>query len=108
MPLFIKKSSTVQNVSSNNNAKFFSNLAAKLLEMAEATNKRIEEARNSNPCEVSSAVVLASITTPVMTIGVKYEYIEYINRYGPPPNGIFDEEILEQLRGELGITPSII
>lgn len=86
-------------------SKFFNNLATKLLEMTAAINKRIEDmkVKMSTVCSRQSGIVLASVEAPKMTLGVRYEYIEYINRFGPPSDGVFEEEKLESLRIELGI-----
>jgi hypothetical protein len=82
--------------------KFFGSLAAKLLDMAETIEKRIDKIKNEiyNP---SKGFLLAQIDAPRMVIGVRYEYVEYIKRFGPPDNGIFDEAKLTALRQELGI-----
>lgn len=93
------------NTFSKDSSKFFSSLATKLLEMTTAINKRIDDIKKN--CKSSSGgggVLLASIDAPQMTLGVKYEYIEYIKRFGPPTDGIFDEKKLEDLRIELGIS----
>jgi hypothetical protein len=83
---------------------FFSKLASKILIMSETINERINIIK-SQVCTTShSGVLLASIEAPVMAIGVKYEYIEYIKIYGPPDKGIFDEAKLTKIRNNLGIT----
>jgi hypothetical protein len=75
------------------------------MEMTTAITKRIDDIKaNCKGGGGASGFLLASIEAPQMTIGVKYEYIEYIKRYGPPPDGKFDETKLQQLRAELGIT----
>ena len=89
---------------SRDSSNFFSSLATKLLEMATAVNKRINDIKqNCGSGSRQSGFMLASIEAPVMTVGVKYEYIEYIKRFGPPTEGKFDETKLKQLRTELGI-----
>jgi hypothetical protein len=88
---------------SRDSSKFFSDLAAKLLEMTTAINKRIEDIKKNCGGKAQSGFLLASVEAPVMNLGVKYEYIEYIKRFGPPIEGKFDEKKLEQLRIELGI-----
>jgi hypothetical protein len=86
-----------------NSAIFFNNLATKLLEMSQSIETRITELEN-RPCSTETkGVFFAAIETPSMTLGVKYEYIEYIKRYGPPSEGKFDEQKLNSLRIELGI-----
>jgi hypothetical protein len=84
---------------------FFSKLATKLLEMAESINTKMEDLKNK-VVYIPKGVLLAEIETPQMVIGVRYEYVEYIKRFGPPENGIFDEGRLEALRIELGIDNS--
>ncbi len=88
---------------SRDSSNFFSDLATKLLEMTTAVNKRIEDIKKNCGGSKQSGFFLASIEAPVMNLGVKYEYIEYIKRYGPPTDGKFEEEKLKQLRIELGI-----
>jgi hypothetical protein len=112
MPSFLKTNKTYSNTAcgcdnsiDRNSAIFFNNLATKLLEMTTAIDnriKKIEENCVSN--RGSSGFLLASIETPVMSLSIKYEYVEYIKRYGPPPNGQFDQALLEEIRIELGIT----
>lgn len=88
---------------SRDSSKFFSDLATKLLEMTTAINKRIEDVKKNCGGTQQNGFFLASIETPSMVVGVKYEYIEYIKRFGPPTDGKFEETKLHQLRLELGI-----
>ena len=112
MPAYITKSVGGSNgmgavcQDSSCNVKFFNNLATKLLEMATAVNNRIEDIKRNCSSAPQSGFLLASIETPVMQLGIKYEYIEYIKRYGPPSDGKFDEDKLEELRIELGVNTS--
>jgi hypothetical protein len=86
------------------NTKFYMFLAQKLLEMTESVNNRIKDIeKNCNRNSGEHGVLLVSIDAPAMVVNVKYEYIEYIKRYGPPPQGKFDEHKLHCLREELGI-----
>jgi hypothetical protein len=90
-----------------NSAVFFNKLALKLMDMSQAIEKRIKEI--SEKCVVpQKGFLLASIETPQMVLGVKYEYVEYVKRYGPPLKGKFDEELLKEIRIELGISNNII
>lgn len=43
-------------------------------------------------------------TIPVLP---KVEYFIYVQRYGPPPTGIFDEQALDQIRLELGLIKAL-
>ena len=111
MPRYITKTSSISgNCCTSNNTEscqssisFFSKLSEKMLNMVTTLKKQFEECKaNSKPSQ-AKGFFLASIDTPQMTLGVKQEYIEYIKRYGPPSDGIFDEVILARLRTELGI-----
>jgi hypothetical protein len=85
--------------------KFFWNLSQKLLDMAEAIDKKIFDLQNK-VCSRDSGILFAELEVPKQVVGIKYEYIEYIKRYGPPTDGIFDPVKLEALRIELGgLTP---
>lgn len=96
------------NLLDSNTATFFNNLANKLLTMSQKIETQIRELQNK-PCPAQpKGFLFASIETPRMLLGVKYEYVEYIKRYGPPEKGKFKEELLQQLRIELGISSSII
>ena len=44
---------------------------------------------------------MASIEAPVMMLAIKQEYIR---RYGPPEAGKFDDEKIQIIKSELGIT----
>ncbi len=50
---------------------------------------------------MSSGLVLAEIKNEVEPAGIKMEYIYYIQRYGPPKGGKFDETLLELIRAEI-------
>lgn len=106
MPVFITRT-TDSGVVTNycrDTSLFFSKLAQKLLDMSIAIDKRIEKIKSEAYCKPGEGVFLASIEAPVMTVAIKYEFIEYIKQYGPPVDGKFDEEKLQLIREELGIT----
>jgi hypothetical protein len=86
---------------------FFDTLAGKLLVMVQSLKEQFQELKTIAYKNVASGPFLASIEVTPPPIGVKYEYIEYINRYGPPADGIFDPVILNSLRIELGITTTV-
>jgi hypothetical protein len=89
--------------SCKNTVEFFGKLATKLLEMSEAIEKRIEKIKSEMCYKPQRGVILAEIEAPKPVFGVKYEYVEYIRRHGPPTNGKFDETKLQTIREELGI-----
>ena len=80
---------------------FFDNLAGKLLVMTQSLKEQFNDLKTIAYKNIASGPFLASIEVTPPPIGVKYEYIEYINRYGPPANGVFDPAILASLRVEL-------
>ncbi len=80
---------------------FFSTLSDKLVGMTESLKRQFEALRLEALGRQAQGPVLASIDAPKMTLGVKYEYIEYINRYGPPADGKFDAALLAAIRQEL-------
>ena len=85
-------------------ARFLNKLAIKLLDMAEAINTKIEKIKEE--CVNTSGqrgIIMAQIDVKPVELTIKYEYIEYIKRYGPPIKGIFEEQKLEQIRTDLGI-----
>jgi hypothetical protein len=91
-------------INSRDTLVFFSKLASKLLTMSETISERMSEMKKHMCAKSEAGVLLASIEAPVMTIAIKYEYIEYVKQYGPPSDGKFDEDKLIKLRKELGIT----
>jgi hypothetical protein len=104
-PKYIRRlQKCVSEINSRDTIVFYSRIASKLLTMSETISDRIEEMKKHMCGKSESGVLLASIEAPVMTIAIKYEYIEYIKQYGPPPEGKFDEDKLIKIRKELGIT----
>lgn len=119
MPRFINKNIATLNGSvvsgsdlypalySAKSVEFFSTLSDKLVLMTESLKVQFDTLRLEALARSSDGPIFASITAPKMTLGVKQEYIEYINRYGPPADGIFDPAILETIKQELLISGAI-
>ncbi len=110
MPSYIVKggNSNCCSTSSNDDScksslSFFATLSKKMLDMVKTIKQQFEEIKENCKPKESKGFFLASIEAPKQYIGVKVEYLEYIKRYGPPKDGIFDEKLLEQLRIELGV-----
>ncbi len=82
---------------------FFDNLSKKLVLVTESLQEQFTELRKAAYARVQGGPVIASIDAPDVPIGIKYEYIEYIKRYGPPPAGAFDQTLLFAIRLEFGI-----
>ena len=85
---------------------FYGTLATKLLTMAESINTKIEYLKNNSGIIQSRGIVMAEIQVSKMVLGVKAEYLEYIRRYGPPVDGIFEPNRLDLIRSQLGISNS--
>lgn len=107
---YIKQSNSNNNnccISNNDSCQssitFFATLSQKMLDMVDTLKKQFEEFKENCKPTTVRGFFLASIDAPKQVIGVKYEYLEYINRFGPPKDGIFDETLLDQLRTELGV-----
>jgi hypothetical protein len=83
---------------------FFNALSGKMLDMVSTLKQQFAECAANATNTVASGFFLVKISTKSGTLGVKLEYVEYIKRYGPPTDGIFDETLLQQLRDELGIS----
>jgi hypothetical protein len=49
----------------------------------------------------TAGMVLAEIKNDVEPAGIKMEYVYYIQRYGPPKAGKFDEILLDLIRAEI-------
>lgn len=71
--------------------------------MSQSIELKIEELSNKVCNPETKGFILVSIDTPVMDLGVKYEYIEYIKRYGPPEKGKFNPKKLNIICRELGL-----
>lgn len=113
MPRFINKNIATLNGSvvsgsdlypalySAKSVQFFSTLSDKLVSMTESLKAQFNALRIEALGRSAEGAIFASITAPKLTLGVKYEYIEYINRYGPPADGKFDAGLLATIRQEM-------
>lgn len=82
---------------------FFEKLSKKLVLVTEALSEQFTELKKAAYARISGGPVIAAIDAPDIPLGLKYEFIEYIKRYGPPPNGKFDQTLLNGIRLEFGI-----
>ena len=76
-------------------------MADKLKAMVESLQKQFAELRNK-ALSYGEGAILASIDSTA-NVGVRVEFVIYIQRYGPPLDGIFDEELLNGIRAEFNI-----
>lgn len=101
------------NNSSNNTCnnrsttKFFESLVNKLEEMTLSLKEQFIEIEGRCNIVPKRGCVLAEAAIESTIVEVKYVYVQYIRRYGPPPNGIFDEELLTELRNQNDCDSSI-
>lgn len=79
---------------------FLDTLAKKLYDMTVSLKKQFDEMKCWGGPNQQTGIVLASIEASA-NVQVKFEYVHYILRYGPPVNGIFDPELLAIIRTEL-------
>ncbi len=68
--------------------------------MVKSIKQQFESIENRN---MEGGIVLARAVLEPPPISAGAEYFEYVNRYGPPINGIFDESLLALVRKDLGI-----
>jgi len=81
---------------------FLQTLTDKLYDMALSLKQQfidLADLRN-NASQRGRGAIIASIDTQA-TVSVKMEYVYYIQRYGPPLNGIFDPIYLDLIRAEM-------
>ena len=78
---------------------FLSTLTDKLLEMAQSLKEQFAalEANSYSTLQRAKGVIIAEITTQG-GITTKWEYVLYIQIYGPPVQGQFDPVYLELIR----------
>ena len=85
--------------------KFFETLVNKLEEMTFALKAQFTELESNQyqPQLQQKVFVIAEAPLTGQLVSIHTEYLTYVNRYGPPQNGIFDETLLIGLRKELGL-----
>lgn len=101
------KASPDQNNSDSNcccpsTTKFFEDLVDKLEEMTKSLKQQFYELSTVN--NDGRGLILAEAEVKMPKIVVNQIYFIYVQRFGPPIEGKFDETLLDQLRAELGIT----
>ena len=94
-------SSTLVATRDPSTSNFLNALVNKLHSMAIALKDQFTSLENIATHSCSRGVVFAEIDAPPIILKVKYEYILYIQRYGPPLDGVFNETYLAELRKEL-------
>jgi hypothetical protein len=79
---------------------FYGKLAEKLKEMTQSLITQFSELTEQHSIHKGAFLAEASVKVP--EVNIRYEYIIYVKRYGPPENGVFDENILDAIRKEMG------
>lgn len=82
---------------------FIDKITDKLYDVVDKVKNDMNKLECAANGRVSNGAILAEITPPKQTVGVKQEYLIYIQRYGPPKDGIFDESKLNAIKLELSI-----
>ena len=81
---------------------FLQTLTDKLYDMALSLKQQFADLANfrNNTYQKAQGALLASISVQG-SVTLKLEYIIYVQRYGPPINGIFDPIYLDLIRAEI-------
>ncbi len=82
--------------------KFLETLTDKLIEMTNSLKEQFSELVKPPSNTGAKGVLLATIPLSA-NVDSKIEYFMYVNRYGPPTNGIFDPIYLDLIRAELAV-----
>jgi len=83
---------------------FLDTLTTKLLAMTRSLQKQFEDLeKNQQPPSIGPrAPRLAQISVSA-TVSVKYAYYIYVQRYGPPVNGKFDQLYIDLINAEIAL-----
>lgn len=84
---------------------FLSTLVDKLYTMAQTLKGQFETYESLAKKQPARGAVFAEIEVADVKLEIKYEYVIYIEKHGPPINGIFDEALLAQIRVEMAASP---
>lgn len=82
---------------------FLSTLVDKLYTMASRLKDQFDALEAKTQRTPQRGIIFAEIDTSV-GVSIKYEYVIYIEKYGPPIDGIFDETLLAQIRAEMAVS----
>lgn len=93
-------SSDAGNCCCPSSTKFLETLTDKLIDMTNSLKTQFAELVRPLPVSGKSGFLIASVSVSA-TVIVRREYTIYVNRYGPPVNGIFDPVYLDLIRAEL-------
>jgi hypothetical protein len=113
IPINDSNNDIINNNNNNNNnncccpstTTFFETLVNKLEEMVISLKVQFSELKTVIPPSnrPNKALVIAEATVSAVPFIVRQEYMLYMQRFGPPQSGIFDETLLAGLRKELGL-----
>ena len=80
--------------------KFLETLTNKLVDMTNSLKTQFSELVKPPVNTGGRGIFLATVDAS-QVVQVRYEYLYYIRRYGPPVNGIFDPVYLDLIRAEI-------
>lgn len=80
--------------------KFLETLTDKLIDMTTSLKTQFAELVRPPPVTVGRGFLIASVSVSA-TVSVRREYLIYLDRYGPPIDGIFDPVYLDLIRAEI-------
>jgi hypothetical protein len=96
----ITQSSTSSSCCCPSTTTFLSTLVDKLHTMASRLKDQFDALEAKTQRTPQKGIIFAEIDTTV-GVSIKYEYVIYIEKYGPPIDGIFDEALIAQIRAEM-------
>ncbi len=83
---------------------FFNTLSDKLVDMSQSLKNQFDILRLEALARPANGPEFAAIDAPSLQLDIGSEYFQYINLYGPPTNGQFDQTLLEKIRVDMGIS----
>lgn len=80
--------------------KFLETLTDKLIEMTNSLKQQFKELEDKQGPVATKGILLVNVEVSAQ-VSYRMEYVIYVQRYGPPMNGIFDPVYLDLIRAEL-------
>lgn len=80
--------------------KFLETLTDKLIAMTQSLKQQFKDCMATPSANKGRGIILVNIEVNAK-VRFKYEYVLYVQRYGPPVNGIFDPVYLDLIRAEI-------
>lgn len=82
---------------------FVEKMTGKLILMVESIDKRIDDALKQGAVPEKDVVGFGYVEIPNIMVQIKKEFMIYLSKYGPPADGMFNMDLLNDIRRELGV-----